>query len=313
MRTLIFALVLSAGLGAAQSQEASPSIAGVVRQLEMGQNPVRVVCFGDSITGVYYHTGSRRAWTDLLGLAILKAWPSAKVEMVNAGISGNTTAQGLARMEREVIAKRPDLVAVMFGMNDVARTPVETYEANLRQISARCCRAGAAVIFCTPNSVTETPDRPNAKLAEFSEAMRRVAAGEGWPVADAFADWESLRKRDFGAWTLLMSETIHPNLNGHRRFAELMASTLSGKAIELADSEVGFDPDPIPLTRSRLEAGEPVKIVAMPPYDQWFPELARNHFPNARLEVLTWPVTPASAASKGGDPWSSGGREAAKG
>ncbi len=29
--------------------------------------PVRVVCFGDSVTGVYYHTGSRRAYTDMLG------------------------------------------------------------------------------------------------------------------------------------------------------------------------------------------------------------------------------------------------------
>jgi len=55
--------------------------------LEAGQEPVRIVCFGDSVTGVYYHTGGRRAWTDMLGIALGKAYPKAKVEMFNAGIS----------------------------------------------------------------------------------------------------------------------------------------------------------------------------------------------------------------------------------
>jgi len=42
--------------------------------MEAGQ-PVRIVCFGDSITGVYYHTGGRRAWCDLLGVALVGRVP----------------------------------------------------------------------------------------------------------------------------------------------------------------------------------------------------------------------------------------------
>ena len=44
--------------------------------LESSQ-PLKIVCFGDSVTGVYYHTGGRRAYTDMLGIALKKAYPKA--------------------------------------------------------------------------------------------------------------------------------------------------------------------------------------------------------------------------------------------
>ncbi|MCB1235883.1 MAG: SGNH/GDSL hydrolase family protein [Verrucomicrobiae bacterium] len=303
----------AAGMARADDEKAGPSVAGVIGKLDAGAETVRVVCFGDSITGVYYHTGSRRAWTDMLGIALRKQWPRARVETINAGISGNTTAQGLARMEKDVIARRPDLVAVMFGMNDAVATPVETYAANLRRIAENCREAGAAVVFCTPNSVTENPQRPNARLAEFAAAMRRTGGDLGWPVADAFADWEALRRRDFREWTLSMSETIHPNLNGHRRFAELIASELAGKPVMLTDEDAGFARDRLSRTRARLEAGKPVKIVAMPPFDRLFAGEIRERFPDARLEVTPWPWSGAGPVQTGGDGWVAGGRAAAKG
>src|SRR5262245_61679351 len=70
--------------------------------LESGQ-PVKIVCFGDSVTGVYYHTGGRRAYTDMLGIALKKACPKADVTMINAGISGHATTNALERIERDVL------------------------------------------------------------------------------------------------------------------------------------------------------------------------------------------------------------------
>jgi lysophospholipase L1-like esterase len=88
------------------------------RLLAEGKQPVTIVCFGDSITGVYYHTGGRRAWPEMLGLALRRLYPAAPVEVVNAGLSGDTTVGALARMEAEVLRHQPHLVAVMFGMDD---------------------------------------------------------------------------------------------------------------------------------------------------------------------------------------------------
>ena len=75
--------------------------------------PVRIVCFGDSVTGVYYHTGSRRAYTDMLGLALKQAHRRANVTMVNAGISGHTTVNALARIDTDVLAHKPTVVTQM--------------------------------------------------------------------------------------------------------------------------------------------------------------------------------------------------------
>ena len=121
--------------------------------LESGQ-PVRIVCFGDSVTGVYYHTGNRRAWCDLVGLSLRQIYPGAHPEMINAGVSGNSTADGLRRMDTDVLRDQPQLVIAMFGLNDVVRVPPEVFRANLRQIVQRSRAAGAEVILMTPNLVS---------------------------------------------------------------------------------------------------------------------------------------------------------------
>ena len=264
------------------------ALEGVVALLESGREPVRIVCFGDSITGVYYHTGGRRAWCDMLGIALGRAFPRARLEMFNAGISGNTSAAGLKRIEKDVLARRPHLVVVMFGMNDAARAPRETFEANLKAIVQRCRDAGAAVVLCTPNSVYENPDRPVARLAEYAQTARQVAAELAVPLADCYRAYEDVRAGDPMAWKLLMSETIHPSMNGHRLFAEVMAETIAGRPVSLADAAP--PEDVLRFTLKRLRAGEPLKVIAMPPYDQVVPEALRELFPAAKLEVVTWPT-----------------------
>jgi len=75
----IFALDAAGETKAAQEGN-QPTLAGVVKLLESGSAPVRIVGFGDSITGVYYHTGGRRAWCDMLGDC-----PAANIPQGEAG------------------------------------------------------------------------------------------------------------------------------------------------------------------------------------------------------------------------------------
>lgn len=272
----------------APSAAQTPSMERVVALLQTGQEPVRVVCFGDSITGVYYHTGGRRAWCDMLGIALKRLYPQARVEMFNAGISGNTSAAGLKRIEKDVLARRPHLVVVMFGMNDTARAPREQFEANLKSIVDRCRGIGAAVVLCTPNSVYPNEPRPVERLAQFAESVRRVAKELSVPLADCYQAYEAIRAKDPQAWKLLMSETIHPSMNGHRLFAEVMAQAISGRRVSLDD--VPAPDDALRFTLRRLRAGQPVSMIAMPPYDRLVPDALRELFPQARIEVAVWPT-----------------------
>jgi lysophospholipase L1-like esterase len=292
MRAFRLAFVLLPALvclvAAQPRADETPSVAGVAAELASGQRTVRIVAFGDSITGVYYHTGGRRAWHSMLGLALEKTYPKAKVEMINAGISGHTSAQGLARIDADVLAKKPDLVVVMFGMNDVCRADLDTFRANMREIIARCRKAGAAVVLCTLNSVYENPTRPCDRVAVYAQATRDVAKELSVPLADCHAAYEDVRAKDPTAWRLLMSETIHPGMLGHKLFAEVIAETISGKRVSLADAPP--PDDSLRFTLARLRGHEPVKIVAMSPYDKIVPEVLAKSFPDARFDVVPWPV-----------------------
>ena len=104
-------------------------------QLLDAGKPVKIVCFGDSITGVYYHTGGRRAWCEVLGIALKRIYPRAQIEMINAGISGNNTIAALKRMEADVLNHNPQLMVVMFGMNDVAGIPPAATAVRLSELS----------------------------------------------------------------------------------------------------------------------------------------------------------------------------------
>ncbi len=279
-------LLLGSGVMAA---ELAPTIELVRQRLESGE-PTRIVCFGDSITGAYYHTGGQRAWCDMLGIALQRVFPNAQVTMVNAGISGHTTADGLARIQKDVLDKQPHLVVVMFGMNDVTRLPLGEFGSNLQTIAQKCLDAGAAVVLCTPNSVHENPSRPNSKLAELSEFVLRTAKDMSLPASDCFADFRMRREQDETAWMLLMSDDIHPNMRGHRRMAELIAQTVSGHRVQL--DSVPPLADALHHTMARIEAGETVHLVAMPPYDQWMAAALIDRFPQAKgkIRITTWPT-----------------------
>lgn len=167
MRILLFLLASVSLLSAAPLKTA--------QLLAAGKEPVRIVCIGDSITGIYYHTGGLRAYPEMLHIALHKIHPQAQVTVRNAGISGDTTTGGLKRLERDVLAYKPHLVTVMFGMNDLVRTPVSDFQNNLREIIRRCRAIDAEVVLCTQNSIVESPQRPGVKLAEFTQAIRDIA------------------------------------------------------------------------------------------------------------------------------------------
>ncbi|MBI2479474.1 MAG: hypothetical protein HYV60_12830, partial [Planctomycetia bacterium] len=285
IRTIAAALVIlwNAMIAAA----ADTSIEDVAQRLRNGL-PTRIACFGDSITGAYYHTGGQRAWCDMLGLALQKANPRANTEMFNAGISGHTTVNALARIANDVLAKQPDLVVVMFGMNDVTRVPLDQFRENIRTIASRCLDSDSAVVLCTPNSVYENPDRPNDRLAEFSQAIREVAAELNLPLVDCFTAWQQLREDDPERWMLMMSDTIHPNMNGHRQFAEQMTKMITGQTVSLdATPPLG---EALHHTFDRLRSGSSIKLVASAPYDEFITVALREHFPDAQFEVVNWPV-----------------------
>ncbi len=274
-----------------EASSASPQ--KTLERLKANQ-PVKIVCFGDSVTGVYYHTGGRRAYTTMVALALEKAFPKAEVTAINAGISGNTTADGLRRIEKDVLAHKPDLVTVMFGLNDMVRVPIPDFKVNLSRIIKRCREAGAEVLLCTPNSVISTSNRRIGTLMEYCDAVRKVANQHETPLCDVHATFEALRSRAPVAWRLMLSDEIHPNMDGHKLIAETICHAITGGKISL---DATGPPSPsMPKTAALLEAGKPVRVLAMPPYDKMIGPALKAVVPSAQVEVKSWPTADKTLA-----------------
>src|SRR4051812_41164494 len=120
----------------------------LVASAALAADAPRVVCFGDSIT--------KQGYPELVAKAL-------GVEAINAGVGGNNTKQGLARMKADVLDKKPVAVVIFFGTNDCrpsdegAHVPVDQYQKNLEQMIDASQKIGAKVIVCTPPPINPEP------------------------------------------------------------------------------------------------------------------------------------------------------------
>ena len=292
---LVTLMILNLSGGCAPPSKTTPEastrkLAYINKLLSEGKESVRIVCFGDSITGKYYHTGGRRAYADLLTRALQNIYPKAKINMFNAGVSGDTTSGGVVRLEKDVLSHDPHLVIIMFGMNDIAAWSEQKYLANMKAIVTDCRRSGAETIICTQNSIFPTdPQRSVDKLVRVTALQREFAAKVKSPIADCYAAFEKVRERDATEWSVLMSDAIHPNLNGHQLMAQIIASTITGSMV---DFKIEPSYPPLSHTITKLKQGEPIKILAPSAFDEVLSDTLKNIVPgsDSSVEFIPWPT-----------------------
>ena len=118
---------------------------------------MHLVCFGDSIC---YGYGARPGEGWVAQMTRMLATLREPVAVTNAGVSGDTTEDGLRRMQWDVERHHPNAVFVQFGLNDasfwytsVGRPLVgfRTYLANMGEIIQRSFRSGAHTVFLATN------------------------------------------------------------------------------------------------------------------------------------------------------------------
>ena len=148
---------------------------------------------------------------------------------VGAGISGHKSNDMLARLQRDVIDKKPQWVTISCGVNDVWHgekgVPLDAYRANLTQIVEKAQAAGIKVMILTATMITENPKEPNnQKLAAYNDFLRDLAKEKKCLLADLNAsmqkDLDELEKAGKKRGTLLTSDGVHMNPYGNQMMAE---------------------------------------------------------------------------------------------
>ena len=164
--------------------------------------PVRILAFGDSLVHGY-GLAANETFPVQLERALLEA--GYRVEVLNGGNSGDTTAAGVARLDW-ALADRPDLALVELGANDGLRgiDPGETYR-NLDAILSRLKAEGIPVLLAGMLA----PRNLGADYAQaFDAVYPRLAEAHGVALYPFFLDGVALQPE------LNQADGIHPNAAG---------------------------------------------------------------------------------------------------
>ena len=173
-------------------------------------------------------------------------FPRCPVNTVNAGISGDSSARGARRVEKDVLRHEPDLTVVCYGLNDcsVREGSVESYVSNLRRIFDSVLKSGSELIFMTPNMMNTgiSPylcDLDFIKIAEDKavcqnegyfdahiNAARDLCAEMGVPVCDCYAIWKKLYEGGVNTTELLSNKINHPTREMNKIFAYELVRTM---------------------------------------------------------------------------------------
>lgn len=226
-----------------------------------GQYPVTAVFLGDSVTqGCFeiYQVGDgsiqcvcdyKSVYHNRLRDRLSVMFPHAPVNIINAGISGDSASNALQRMDRDVLRYYPDLIVVSFGLNDAAGSGIEgigEFKSSLSNIFKKTQNTGAEVIFMSENmmctyvdsDVTMSPYTAMAeKMAEiqnngildrYFEAAEAVSADHKVTFCDCYQVWKKLSQYHADITQLLANKLNHPIREMHTVFSDKLINQLLG-------------------------------------------------------------------------------------
>lgn len=193
-------------------------LAACGKKLPKGQAVPRgatVLALGDSIT---YGTGATPESSYPAVLARLTGW-----NIVNAGVSGNVTAQALERLPDLLKEHAPSLVLLSIGGNDLLRRlPEDQARANIKSICEQALAAGAQVLLIAVPApsvagavVGSLSDHP--MYGELAAELKMPLHAKGWSAVLS----------DKG----MRSDAIHANAQGYERFAQGLLESLKASGL----------------------------------------------------------------------------------
>jgi acyl-CoA thioesterase-1 len=176
-----------------------------------------IVAFGDSITAGF---AVRRGFPSFWREQLQQKFREAKVEMINSGISGDTSRDGLARLDWSVLSYEPDLVTINFGINDsVFDIDVDEFKENLTKMIRRIRAGPGSEILLLSSQPLETP--PYDRIVQnYYRAVEDVAKQMDVGFVDVYGAWMERVRQGTPLSSLIIPGLDHPNEAGYRIIAE---------------------------------------------------------------------------------------------
>jgi lysophospholipase L1-like esterase len=213
MKTLLFGLFLTSLLFAFKAD-----------------TPKKIIFFGDSITQAGVNPGG---YITMLKEMYAKAGNTS--ELIGAGIGGNKVYDLFLRMEDDVLSKKPDVVVIYVGVNDVwhkasygTGTDADKFTKFYTALIKKMQSQGIKLILTTPAAIGEKTDHSNQQdgdLNQYSKIIRDLAKEHKCSLVDLrkeFLAYNLANNPENKGQGILTTDRVHLNEAGNKFVAELM-------------------------------------------------------------------------------------------
>ncbi len=186
-------------------------------------------------------------------------YPELNIETLNAGISGHKSNDMMARYQRDVLDKKPDLVTISVGVNDVWHgfdeghpngdgprgIPIPDFVKNVDSMVTQAQSAGIKVVILSTTLIYENLDSlENAKATSYNAALRDIARRHNCTFVDYQKPFRNLvktyRNTTGGRDNFLTVDGVHMNAEGNKVMAHTLLTSLgvSPQAQEAVQKQV---------------------------------------------------------------------------
>lgn len=219
--------------------------AGAPAVAEMGRDENAYTAFGDETTYGWIDGGPAVASGYVPRLEALLAARFGPSVVANEGVPGETTINGLGRMNDVLARNAGRYLLLMEGTNDVVipDLSLDAIAFDFEQMVVKCVDAGVLPVLATilPRSDALWTDAVFRKrLDDFNLVVGRIALNLKLPFVDMFNTFLDYPETD-GGWPALLSDPAHPNERGYDIIARTWAEAIG---------KIPFPPSPVTVARS---------------------------------------------------------------
>ncbi len=195
-----------------------------IKALLAGKDAVTWLFTGDSITHGALHTLGWRSYAEHFGERVRWELRRMRDVVINTGISGDRTGGLLGDLEWRVLRFKPDVVSLMYGMNDCTAGMAgrEAFRRNYETLVDKIVAAGSIPLLHTPNTIYGKKSPGRQDLEAYAAAVRDLAAARKLPLVDHWLHWQKTKPKQDDLLPWLEDQSIHPGVYGHREFAKLI-------------------------------------------------------------------------------------------
>lgn len=214
-------------------------MANVLKKAENG-GEITVSYIGGSITEglTVSYTNPELCWANLSYEWLCEKYPNAKINYVNAGLSGTPSILGNVRLERDILAHKPDICFVEFAVNDGMETSYKNaYESLVRTLLAQENDIAVVLLF----TVIESGHTCQPHMSEIGNNYKLPMISEPDSLGVEFAEGRM-------TWQDYSDDESHPNQRGHEIVRDFVAHYYETVMETLDDNTGTVDrtlPDPV--------------------------------------------------------------------